>query len=45
MDKPLSSGGLAWSRYTASAALAFFIIACILLLPQRPEENMRSPNT
>lgn len=40
-DKPLSSGGLAWSRYTASAILAAFIIACILLLPQRAEKKLR----
>ena len=35
LDKPLSSGGLALDRYTASAVLAAFIIACILFLPQR----------
>lgn len=36
LDKPLANGGLALDRYTASAVLAAFIIACILLLPQRP---------
>ncbi len=35
LDKPVADGGLALSRYSASAALAVFIIACILLLPQR----------
>lgn len=35
LDKPLANGGLALSRYTASAALAAFMIACLLLLPQR----------
>jgi uncharacterized membrane-anchored protein len=35
LDKPIDHGGLAMSRYTASAALAVFIIACILFLPQK----------
>lgn len=35
LDKPLSQGGLAMSRYTASAALVVFVITCILLMPQR----------
>ena len=35
LDKPLAQGGLALSRYTASAALTVFIVACVLLLPQR----------
>ena len=35
LDKPIDHGGLAFSRYTASAVLAVFIIACILLLPQK----------
>ena len=34
LDKPISSGGLAFSRFTASAILAAFIVACLLLLPQ-----------
>ena len=38
LDKPLGAGGMALSRYSASAALIVFIIACILLLPQRPAE-------
>ena len=29
MDKPYASGGLAWSRYTASGVLLLFILACI----------------
>jgi uncharacterized membrane-anchored protein len=36
LDKPVSQGGLALSRPLASAALAVFIITCVLLLPQRP---------
>lgn len=35
LDKPLDAGGLALSRYSASAALIAFIIAAILLFPQR----------
>lgn len=35
LDKPISAGGLALSRYSASAALTVFIIACILIFPQR----------
>jgi len=35
LDKPTDAGGLAWSRYAASAALLAFIVACIALFPQR----------
>jgi uncharacterized membrane-anchored protein len=35
LDKPVADGGLALSRYTASAVLAVFIVACVLLLPHR----------
>jgi len=35
LDKPLSDGGLALSRPVASAVIGAFIIACILILPQR----------
>jgi uncharacterized membrane-anchored protein len=35
LDKPLSDGGLALSRPLASAAIAVFIIVCVLVLPQR----------
>jgi uncharacterized membrane-anchored protein len=35
LDKPISAGGLALSRYSASAALLVIIIACILIFPQR----------
>ncbi|MHB1220234.1 MAG: COG4705 family protein [Alphaproteobacteria bacterium] len=35
LDKPLDVGGLALSRYTASAVLIVFIITCILIFPQR----------
>jgi uncharacterized membrane-anchored protein len=35
LDKPLNHGGLAFSRPLASALIAMFIIACLLVLPQR----------
>lgn len=35
LDKPVSHGGLALSRYSASAAILVFIVMCILLFPQR----------
>jgi uncharacterized membrane-anchored protein len=35
LDKPLDAGGLALSRYTASAVLLMFIAACLLIFPQR----------
>lgn len=35
LDKPMSNGGLALSRYTASAVLAIFIVLCIVLLRPR----------
>lgn len=35
LDKPIDHGGLAVSRPLASAILAAFILACILILPQR----------
>ena len=35
LDKPASHGGLALSRPIASALLAAFIVACILLVPQK----------
>ena len=39
LDKPLADGGLAFSRFYASAILAAFIVACILLLPQRAGQH------
>jgi uncharacterized membrane-anchored protein len=39
LDKPLGAGGLALSRYTASAALLAFIVACIVLVPQRAAQK------
>jgi uncharacterized membrane-anchored protein len=36
LDKPISSGGLALSRYSASAVLLVIIIVCVLIFEQRP---------
>ena len=36
LDKPVGSGGLALSRYVASAALVVFIFVCIVWFPQEP---------
>lgn len=36
LDKPLASGGLALSRYTASAALLAFIVVSIFVFTHRP---------
>lgn len=35
LDKPIDHGGLALSRYTASAVLVIFIIACLVIFPQK----------
>jgi uncharacterized membrane-anchored protein len=35
LDKPLDAGGLALSRYTASAVLLAFIAGCLWLFPQK----------
>jgi len=35
LDKPVSHGGLAFSRPLASAVIAVFIIGCLFFLPQR----------
>ena len=39
LDKPHAHGGLALSRYTASAVIAAFIVTCILFVPQRAERH------
>jgi uncharacterized membrane-anchored protein len=36
LDKPVDAGGLALSRYAASAVLTTFIVLCIMFFPQRP---------
>jgi uncharacterized membrane-anchored protein len=45
LDKPLDNGGLAFSRYYASAILAALIIACVALLPQRAGTHPGKPVT
>jgi uncharacterized membrane-anchored protein len=35
LDKPVSAGGLALSRYSASAVLLALILTCIVVFPQR----------
>jgi uncharacterized membrane-anchored protein len=39
LDKPLDAGGLAISRYAASAALLGFIAVSVLFLPQRAAQK------
>jgi uncharacterized membrane-anchored protein len=43
LDKPVSSGGLALSRPIASAVIAVFIIACLLLIPQKAGTRPGTP--
>src|SRR5712675_1898323 len=38
LDKPRNAGGLALSRYTASGVLLAFIVACIMIFPQRASQ-------
>jgi uncharacterized membrane-anchored protein len=39
LDKPASNGGLALSRPIASAVIGVFIVACLLVLPQRAGQH------
>ena len=39
LDKPVSAGGLALSRYSASAAVLAFIVVCIVLFPHRAAQK------
>lgn len=40
LDKPIEAGGLALSRYTASAVLLIFIAACILIFKHRAAKQV-----
>ncbi|WP_296893953.1 hypothetical protein [Thiobacillus sp.] len=40
LDKPISSGGLALSRFSASATLLLFIVACLLFFRQRAAQQV-----
>jgi uncharacterized membrane-anchored protein len=39
LDKPIASGGIAISRYTASAVLLVFIVACLIIFRQKPASD------
>ena len=39
LDKPIAEGGLALSRYTASAVLLLFIALCLLLFTHRAAQK------
>ncbi len=39
LDKPVNDGGLALSRPVASAIIAAFIVACVLMLPQKAGQH------
>jgi uncharacterized membrane-anchored protein len=41
LDKPLTAGGLALSRYSASAVLLAFILSCILIVQKRAAKQRR----
>jgi uncharacterized membrane-anchored protein len=41
LDKPASAGGLALSRYSASAALLALIVSCVFFLSQKPAKQER----
>lgn len=45
LDKPVKEGGLSLSRPLASAVIAAFIIACLLVLPQRAGQHPGRPDT
>ena len=36
LDKPVESGGLALSRYAATAALLVFVLACVTFFEHEP---------
>jgi uncharacterized membrane-anchored protein len=44
LDRPLDNGGLAFSRFYATAILAAVIIACVALLPQRAGSHPGKPH-
>ncbi len=39
LDKPVENGGLELNRYSASATLFIFMVACIIFLPQRAAKS------
>jgi uncharacterized membrane-anchored protein len=44
LDKPVSAGGLNFSRPLASAVIAAFIVVCLFILPQRAGRHPGTPN-
>jgi uncharacterized membrane-anchored protein len=44
LDKPVSEGGLALSRFAASGALLAFIIGCLLIFRHRPASRETRPS-
>lgn len=40
LDKPVSDGGMALSRYSASATLLALIVLCIFIFPHRPAKQV-----
>jgi uncharacterized membrane-anchored protein len=38
LDKPVAQGGMALSRYSASAVLLGLIVALLLIFPSKPAE-------
>jgi uncharacterized membrane-anchored protein len=45
LDKPLANGGLAIGRFSVSALLAVFMVACILFFRQRPASHPCTSST
>ncbi|CAN5499008.1 membrane protein [soil metagenome] len=43
LDKPIANGGLAFSRFYASALLAAFMIACIFLFSRKAGKPLEEP--
>jgi uncharacterized membrane-anchored protein len=44
LDKPVASGGLALSRYSASAVLLVFIVSCLMVFQHKPaSRRQRAP--
>lgn len=45
LDKPIADGGMAYSRFYASALLATFMVVCILLFSQRASKHPGTQET
>jgi len=45
IDKPISNGGLAFSRPIASAVIAVLILVCLSIFPQRAGRHVGAANT